>query len=258
MPVGLQALRLRQPEITVIRQICPSVRAWPAGDYLGFNQYYGDLPDDVLDALIRAVELGLFDQLQIWQEREFSTLSALRNRVLAVGIRKGVTYLLVGWGGDTPDALSVTSFAKEVLERCDTAMQYLVKTEVREEKAPASFEFLSIFLIGLVPASVLVFLGLMPLSFDTFDNFAFSVSAGLFWCTAFGVFGGVLIAWVSPSFWSKCTAIKLDPAWRWLRDTWNRRRNTNLDAKAVARLMGTGDWRDISRIAETAKDVLRG
>ena len=256
VPKGLLSLRLQQPEITVIRQICPSVRAWQAGEYLGFNQYYGDLPDDVLDTLIRAVEVGLFDQLQIWQEREFSTLSALRNRVLVVGIRKGVTYLLAGWGGDAPEALSVAGFAKEVLDRCEIAMKYLVTTEVREEKAPAPFEFLAILLIGIVPASVLVLLGWMPLSFDTFDNLAFSVSAGVFWCTAFGVFGGVLIAWVSPGFWSKCTAIKLDPAWRWVRDTWNRRRNTNLDAKAVARLMGTGNWRDISRLAETARGVL--
>ena len=126
MAEGLPPLLLHQPEITIIRQVCTSVRARPELEHLGFNQYFGDLPDDVLDTLIRAVETGLFDQLQIWQEREFSTLSALQKRVLVVGIRHGATYLLAGWGGDTLEALSVAGLAKEVLARCEIVIQYLV------------------------------------------------------------------------------------------------------------------------------------
>ena len=256
MAACLLPLRLRQPEITVIRQICPSVRARPEAEHLGFHQYFGDLPDDVLDTLMRAVEVGLFDQLQIWQEREFSTLAALQKRVLVVGIRNDTTYLLAGWGGDTPEALSIASLAREVVTRCETAIQYLVANEIREEKAPVWFEYFIMSLMGAVPAGVLVFLGYMPVSFETFDDVAFSISVVLFWCAAFGVAAGILIAWVTPAFWNKDTAIKLDPAWRWVRDTWNGRRKINRDAKAIARLMGTGNWRDVSRLADTARSVL--
>ncbi len=256
LAAGLPPLRLRQPEITVIRQICPSVRSRPELEHLGFHQYFGDLPDDVLDTLLRAVEVGLFDQLQIWQEREFSSLSASQQRVLVVGIRNDATYLLAGWGGGTLEALSVAGLAREVLARCEIAVQYLVSKEVQEEKAPVWFEFFILFLMGAIPAGVLVFLGYMPVSFETLDDVAFSVSVVAFWCTAFGVGAGILIAWVTPAFWAKDTAIKLDPAWRWVRDTWNGRRKANRDAKAVARLMGTGNWRDVSRLAETARTVL--